>query len=186
MGLFCTVSRVDGWGTGICIEVCHKTVYRCVSLDPAMHKSPGPRPDQPYPTISDTALACSLFLKHRFAIEYAVVDRLAINPPIHVPIMKLPVIFVFLLGLSLPSQAEQINLECKELARQMVNQLVHEGLLSDSADISRRAKAITINLCTDAEASAQQQHEAGKEQAITDWIWQSRPETRGHKRLKKF
>ena len=100
--------------------------------------------------------------------------------------MKYLVLCLALLGFALPAQAEQINLECQQLARQMVSQLIKEGLVRNSAQTAQRAEAITISLCTNAEVSAQQQHEAGKQRAIYDWIWQERPETSGHKRLKKF
>ena len=101
-------------------------------------------------------------------------------------ITKYFALFLLLVGLSLPAQAEQIDLECRDLARQMVSQLIKEGLVRNTAQTAQHAEAITMSLCADAEASAQQQHEEGKQQAIYDWIWQKRPETRGHKRLKKF
>ena len=82
--------------------------------------------------------------------------------------------------LSLPAQAENIDLQCQELARQMISRLTHEGLLNSSRQTAERAHQITVSLCARAQQSAQQQHEEGKQRALTDWLWQERPETRGH------
>lgn len=87
---------------------------------------------------------------------------------------------------SLPVWAEGIDLDCEKLAGQMVDELISEGLLGNSPTTIERAQSITASLCTDAEVSAQQQYEEGKQKALTDWLWQDRPETDGHRRLKRL
>jgi len=97
--------------------------------------------------------------------------------------MKNLLTILLLFGITQTALAEIIDLDCEELAGQMVKHLVSENLLVDFNRAVERAQAITLKLCASAQQSAQQQHETGIQQAITEWIWQSRPETPGHKRL---
>jgi hypothetical protein len=86
----------------------------------------------------------------------------------------------------LPAQAADIDLECEELANRMVERLSAEGLLTAAAADGRRAREIGLELCGGAEQSAQQQHEAGKQEALEHWFWQDRPDKPGNKRLKNL
>jgi hypothetical protein len=101
-------------------------------------------------------------------------------------IKNLLTLFLLLGVIQTTAAEDSIDLGCEKLAGQMVKRLASENLLVDSTQAVERAQAITLGLCAGAQEAAQQQHETGKQDAITDWIWQSRPETQGHKRLKKF
>ena len=93
---------------------------------------------------------------------------------------------LLLTSISLPVWAEGIDLDCEKLAGQMVDELVSEGLLANSTQTVEQARSITRNLCAGAEESAQQQHEESVQEALTNWLWQERPETDGHRRLKRL
>ena len=79
-----------------------------------------------------------------------------------------------------------IDLDCKALSEQMVDRLDAEGLLSQSEAGRQRALAITQDLCGDAEASAQQQHETEKQEALDNWFFEKHPEKSGNKRLRNL
>lgn len=83
------------------------------------------------------------------------------------------------------SNAEGIDLDCEALAGQMVDQLRTENLLRNTSGAEARARKIALGLCSDSQTLAQQQHETETKKALSDWIWQSVPETAGHRRLKK-
>jgi hypothetical protein len=82
--------------------------------------------------------------------------------------------------------AEGIDLDCKTLSKQMVDRLDEEGLLPRSEADRQRALAITLELCGGAEASAQQQHETEKQQALENWFFEEHPEKSGNKRLRNL
>jgi len=86
----------------------------------------------------------------------------------------------------LPVQAQDIDLDCETLAKQMIERLSAEGLLATDAADGQRARAIGMELCSGAEASAQQQHEVGKQKALEHWFWEDKPEKPGNKRLKNL
>ena len=79
-----------------------------------------------------------------------------------------------------------IDLDCKALSKQMIDRLDAEGLLTRSEAGRQRALSITLDLCRDTEASAQQQHEAGKQEALENWFFEKHPEKPGNKRLKNL
>jgi hypothetical protein len=82
--------------------------------------------------------------------------------------------------------AAGIDLDCEALSRQMVDRLDAEGLLAPSQDARQRALAITLDLCRGTEASAQQQHEVEKQEALDNWFFEERPEKPGNKRLRNL
>ncbi|MBT8438436.1 MAG: hypothetical protein KJO91_01830 [Gammaproteobacteria bacterium] len=68
----------------------------------------------------------------------------------------------------------------------MIERLSAEGLLAPEAADGQRARAISMELCSGAEASAQQQHEVGKQEALDHWFWENKPDKPGNKRLKNL
>ena len=86
----------------------------------------------------------------------------------------------------LPVHAQDIDLECEALAKQMIQRLSAEGLLTAESDDRQRAHEIGVELCSGAEASAQEQHEVGKQEALEHWLWQDKPDKPGNKRLKNL
>ncbi|MEN8204536.1 MAG: hypothetical protein ABFS24_00875 [Pseudomonadota bacterium] len=88
--------------------------------------------------------------------------------------------------ISYSALAEGINLDCEALSKQIVDRLDAEGLLAQSEPGRQRAFAITRDLCSGTELSAQQQHEAGKQEALDNWFFEKQPEKAGNKRLKNL
>jgi len=88
--------------------------------------------------------------------------------------------------LCMPAHAQDIDLECEALANQMIERLGAEGLLVQQADTDQRARSIGLTLCGGAEASAQQQHEAGKQKALDNWFLQKQPDKDGNRRLRNL
>jgi len=84
------------------------------------------------------------------------------------------------------SFAGGIDLDCETLSRQMVDRLDAEGLLTQSEPGRQRALAITLDLCGGAEETAQQQHEAGKQEALDNRLFEKNPEKPGNKRLQNL
>jgi hypothetical protein len=82
--------------------------------------------------------------------------------------------------------AGDIDLDCETLSKQMVDRLDAEGLLIQTGPDRQRALAITLELCGGAEESAEQQHEAEKQQALDNWFFEKQPEKPGNKRLKNL
>lgn len=93
---------------------------------------------------------------------------------------------IILAGLSHSSFADGIDLDCEALSRQMVERLDTAGLLTKAEPDRQRALAITRDLCSGAEESAQQQHETAKQEALDNWFLEKRPEKPGNKRLKNL
>lgn len=91
-----------------------------------------------------------------------------------------------LVAISRGASAGGIDLDCETLSRQMVERLAAEELLVHSEAGRQRAFAVTLDLCGGAEASAQQQHEAGKQEALDNWFFEQRPEKPGNRRLKNL
>jgi hypothetical protein len=79
-----------------------------------------------------------------------------------------------------------IDLDCGTLSKRMVDRLAAEGLLMQAEAGRQRALAITRDLCGGAEESAQQQHEAKKQEALDNWFLEKRPEKPGNRRLKNL
>lgn len=79
-----------------------------------------------------------------------------------------------------------IDLDCVTLSKRMVDRLDAEGLLIQSEPGRQRALAITRDLCGGAEESAQQQYEAGKQEALDNWFLEKQPEKPGNRRLKNL
>jgi hypothetical protein len=79
-----------------------------------------------------------------------------------------------------------IDLDCETLSRQMIERLDAAGLLTRSAAGRQQALAIALDLCHKGEASAQQQNEADKQEALDNWFIQKHPEKPGNTRLKNL
>ena len=82
--------------------------------------------------------------------------------------------------------AEGIDLECEAFSEQLVDRLEAEGLLAQSEPDRQRALTISRDLCSGTEASAQQQHEVEKQEAMDNWFFETQPEKAGNKRLKNL
>jgi hypothetical protein len=95
-----------------------------------------------------------------------------------------PLCLVMLAGM--PAHAQDIDLDCKTLAEQMVERLSAEGLLTAEAADGQRARAIGMELCGGAQASAQQQHEVGKQEAVDNRLREKQPEKAGNRRLRNL
>jgi len=84
------------------------------------------------------------------------------------------------------ANAGTIDLSCEDLANQMIGRLANEGLLDQSAGGDQRARKIGLELCTDAEEIAQQQHEEDKQEAMKNWLTQPTGGKPGNTRLKRL
>jgi hypothetical protein len=81
--------------------------------------------------------------------------------------------------------AEVIDLQCEELAKRMIERFTAEGLLASSLDnAQQRARAIGLELCADAQATAVLQHEQDKQRALDNWFLETSGDKPGNKRLK--
>lgn len=101
--------------------------------------------------------------------------------------MRLRLIFALVgLLLSLPAQAQDIDLSCPELAKQMIERLSAEELMVPGGQVRERAQAISHELCSGAQATAQEQFEQGKREALDNWFMESSGGKAGNKRLKNF
>lgn len=101
--------------------------------------------------------------------------------------MKASWLIAFTLALlpSLPCAAE-IDLQCSELAERLAGRLQQEGLVTASAEAATRTRELANAVCTDAQTSAQQQHEAGKQNALKNWLFESTGGKPGNKRLQNL
>ena len=94
---------------------------------------------------------------------------------------------LLLLAMCPPVHAEAIDLQCEELAKQMIERFTAEGLLASSAgDVQQRARAIGLELCTGAQATAEEQHEQDKQKALDNWFMEAPGDKPGNKRLKNL
>jgi hypothetical protein len=94
---------------------------------------------------------------------------------------------LLLLAVCTPVHAEAIDLQCENLAKQMIERLSAEGLLASSTeDAQQRARAIGLELCTGAQATAEQQHEQDKQKALNNWFMEAPGDKPGNERLKNF
>jgi len=84
------------------------------------------------------------------------------------------------------SFAEGIDLDCDGFSNQLIDRLDSEGLLAESESGRQRALVVTRDLCSGSEASAQQQHETEKQEALDNWFFNNQPEKAGNKRLKNL
>jgi hypothetical protein len=95
--------------------------------------------------------------------------------------------YLLLLAVCTPVHAEAIDLQCEDLAKQMIERLSAEGLLASSTeDAQQRARAIGLELCTGAQATAEQQHEQDKQKALNNWFMEAPGDKPGNERLKNF
>ena len=85
-----------------------------------------------------------------------------------------------------PVYAQDIDLDCGTLGAQLIERLSDEGLLAPDAADGQRARAISMELCSGAEVSAREQHEAGKQEALDNWFLEDRPEKPGNRRLRNL
>lgn len=79
--------------------------------------------------------------------------------------------------------ADEINLECEQLAHTLIERFSGEGLLATGTDSTMRAQSIAQDVCAGTQAQAQQQHEAGKKEALSNWLFESTGGKPGNKRL---
>jgi hypothetical protein len=94
---------------------------------------------------------------------------------------------LLLLAVSTPLHAAAIDLQCEELAKRMIERFTAEGLLASSTgDAQQRARAIGLELCTGAQADAEQQHEQDKQKALDNWFFEAPGDKPGNERLKTF
>jgi len=93
---------------------------------------------------------------------------------------------LFLLMSTASLHAETINLECGELADKMVAKLVNEGLLQSAEKQQRRAREISVELCSGVQKTAESQHQEAQTSALQNWIFENRPDKPGNKRLKRL
>jgi hypothetical protein len=92
---------------------------------------------------------------------------------------------LLLLATCTPVHADAIDLRCEELAKRMIERLTAEGLLVSSTEAAQqRARAIGLDLCTGAQATAEQQHEEDKQEALDNWFLEATGGKPGNKRLK--
>ena len=84
------------------------------------------------------------------------------------------------------SQANAIDLHCEVFTDKMVAQLADEGLLNTSAKTESRSRTISLNMCSEMQASAVQQHEENKAAALKNWLFEHKADNPGNKRLKSF
>jgi hypothetical protein len=92
-----------------------------------------------------------------------------------------------LLAVYSTAQGAAIDLQCENLARQLIERLNAEGLLTSSTgDAQQRAGAIGLELCTNAQANAEQQHEQDKQKALDNWWLEAPANKPGNKRLKNL
>ena len=80
---------------------------------------------------------------------------------------------LLLLATCPPVYAEAIDLQCEELAKQMIERFTAEGLLASSAaDVQQRARALG--------------NEQDKQKALDNWFMEATGDKPGNKRLKNF
>ncbi len=92
---------------------------------------------------------------------------------------------LLLLTVYTPVQAAAIDLQCEELAKRLIERFTAEGLLASSTeDAQQRARAIGLELCTGAQATAEQQHVQDKQEALDNWFLEATGDKPGNKRLK--
>jgi len=91
------------------------------------------------------------------------------------------------LGPALTAHAGDIDLQCEALAGKLIGRLADEGLLASTGkDAQQRARAIGMELCTGAQATAEQQHEAVEKQRQDNWFFDAKGDKPGNKRLKNL
>ena len=84
-------------------------------------------------------------------------------------------------------QAGAIDLQCEDVAKQLIERLSAEGLLNSAREgAQQRAHAIGMELCTGAQASAEQQHEQDKQNALKNWWFEAPGDKPGNERLKNL
>jgi hypothetical protein len=91
---------------------------------------------------------------------------------------------LLLLAVATPVHAEAIDLQCEELANRMIERLTAAGLGLICRGRAARARAIGLELCTGAQATAEQQHEQDKQKALDNWFLEAPGDKPGNKRLK--
>ena len=79
--------------------------------------------------------------------------------------------------------ANEIDLDCQDHSRQLIQQLSTAGLLVEGG--APRAEGISLDLCSKAQKAAQAQHEIAKKRAVENWFFQSTGGKPGNERLKK-
>ncbi len=76
-----------------------------------------------------------------------------------------------------------IDLQCEQLSNTLIERFHREGLLPANGEGALRAQEIAQDVCAGAEAQAQQQHEEGKKEALSNWLFESTGGKSGNKRL---
>jgi len=96
------------------------------------------------------------------------------------------VFVLFLCLVSFSAQAEEIDLNCKALAKDIVNQLSQEGLLANKVNNTERALAISLKLCAGTQETVQKQVDSTLERVIKEISILGTDERKsGNKRLLK-
>lgn len=80
----------------------------------------------------------------------------------------LRIIVVSLCLVAIPAQAEEIDLNCQALAKDIVTQLSKEGLLANRENNTERALAISLKLCAGTQATVQKQVDTTLERVIKE------------------
>jgi hypothetical protein len=80
-----------------------------------------------------------------------------------------------------------IEEKCSYPSYTLIERLAAEGLLASSTgDAPPRARAIGLELCTGAQATAEQQHAQDKQEALDNWFLEASGDKPGNKRLKNL
>lgn len=79
---------------------------------------------------------------------------------------------------------ENIDLNCGKLSELLVEKLKEESLLAPEQETQTRAETIIIDLCSETEDSAQQQHLLQKKAAMDNWFFEYHADKEGNRRLK--
>ena len=96
------------------------------------------------------------------------------------------VVFLLMVGILPVVHAEDINLQCDDLAYGLARQLSNEGLIGHDADTFEKTKQIAIAQCLKAQSSAQVQLKANKEDWLKNWLLEDTGGKPGNKRLKNL
>lgn len=79
---------------------------------------------------------------------------------------------------------ESIDLNCDKLSQLLLEKLNDESLIVPEQEPQTRAEAIIIELCSETEDSAQQQHLLQKKAAMDNWFFEYHADKEGNRRLK--
>ncbi|MEZ5542104.1 MAG: hypothetical protein R3F42_08675 [Pseudomonadota bacterium] len=84
------------------------------------------------------------------------------------------------------THAAGIDLDCETRSRQTLERLDAAGLLNRDEPDRQRALAVILEQCRGTEATARQQHETGKQEALDNWFFEQHTEKEGNRRLQRL